>query len=301
MKTKFTKQEKVVKSTKKTKNGNKPEVTNTSDGVTNSTPETQTSKPVQLHTLYNGIDLQGFTQKELDYEQELYREEKKKYTGKRKSFLHTLPIDHPLIQSISKKWSHLVYQWEVNRIPVGGNRRDDIQVINDFKQLRESNLNKILLVLNDGSEVLWDFSNLDSGLNLFFPEMLDVPTTNGSIIGNFKDFKKFLYGYENKILNHLTIIVNEGNVYNIFKQMCRLSLGTTPVGNFPSRIGMFIIMESYYETLLRYRCIPNDNFIIHSPCSGWGGRLLSTLCVFKRMREDYRRRFGKQLHVSGLN
>jgi hypothetical protein len=217
MKTKFTKKEKVVKSTKKTKKSDNPEVSNSSNGVTNSTPEFQTSKPVQLRTIYNGIDFQGFSQKELDYEQELYMEEKKKYSGEGTLFLRDLPIDHPLIQSISKKWSYLVYQWDMFRIPVGGNKSDDIQIINDFKQLRNCSLNDILLELNDGTLVLWDFSNLDSGLNQHFPEMLNVQTTNGSIIGNFKDFKKFLKGYEDKILNHPTTIVNESNVYDIFK------------------------------------------------------------------------------------
>jgi len=294
---------KQVKSTKTSKNVKKvdvPEVTNTSNVVTNSTPVTQTSKTVQLRTLYNGIDLQGFTQEELDYEKELYREEQKRYTGKGKTFLHTLPEEHPLIQSIKPKWLHLVNQWEKFRIPVGGNKRTDIQIIEDFRKLRESNLNRILMVMNDGSEVLRDFSNRDCGLNQYFSEMLDVPTTKGSVIGNFKDFEKFLKGYENKILNHPNTIVNEKNIYQIFKQMCRISLGTTPVGNFPSMIGMFIIMESYFETLFRYRCIPNDNFVFHSPCSGWGGRLLSVLSVFNRMREDYKMRFGRQLHVTYL-
>ena len=191
---------KQVKSIKSLKNVNKidePEVTNTSSGVTNSTPETQTSKTVQprLRTMYNGIDFQGFSQEELDYEQELYREEKKKYTGMGKSFLHTLPNDHPLIQSISKKWSYLVYQWDKFRIPVGGNKSDDVQIINDFKQLRNCSLNDILLELNDGTLVLRDFTNLDSGLNQHFPEMLDVPTTKGSIIGNFKDFEKLTLNF----------------------------------------------------------------------------------------------------------
>ena len=301
MKTKFTKQVKVVKSTKKTKKSDKPEVTTTSDGVTNSTTETQTSKTVQLRTLYNGIDFQGFTQKELDYEMELYMEEKKKYTGEGKSFLRDLPIDHPLIQSISKKWSYLVYQWDKFRIPVGGNKSDDVKIINDFKQLRNCSLNDILLELNDGTLVLWDFTNLDSGLNQHFPEMLDVPTINGSIIDGFKDFKRFLYGYEDKILNNPTTIVNECNVYNIFKQMCRLSLGTTPVVNFPSRIGMFILMESYYETILLNNGIQNDNFVFLDHCSGWSSRLLSTLCVFNRMREHYRRLFKRELHVTYLS
>lgn len=296
-------QKKVKKSEEKTSNGVQPDVSGEVHNVKNITEEPkefENSHTPKLRTLYNGIDLQGFSQKELDYEQELYRQEKNKYTGKGKTFLHTLPENHPLIQVIKPKWLHLVNQWDKFRIPVGGNKRTDSQIINDFKQLRESNLNRILMVLNDGSEVLCDFSNRDCGLNQFFPEMLNVPTTNGSVIDGLKDFRRFLYGYESKILNHPKTIVHEGNISSIFKEMCRLTLGTTPVGNFPSMVGMFIIMESYFETLMRYRCIPNDNFMIHSPCSGWGGRLLSVLSVFNRMREDYRMRFGRQLHLTYL-
>ncbi len=304
MKTNSTKQRKKEKSSKKTRRNNTPEVSGEVKKEKNIVVEpekTEGSNTPKLRTLYNGIDLQGFSQEELDYENELYKEESEKYTGVGKTFLHTLPLDHPLIQSISKKWSYLVYQWDMFRIPVGGNKSDDIQIINDFKQLRNCSLNDILLELNDGTLVLWDFSNLDSGINQYFPEMLNVRTINGSIIEGLKDFKRFLYGYENKILNHPNTIVNEGNVHNVFKQMCRLSLGTTPVVNFPSRVGMFIIMESYYETLLLNHGIPNDNFIILDPCTGWSGRFLSTLCVFNRMREDYLRRFGKQLNVTYLS
>jgi len=236
-----------------------------------------------------------------EHRKKLYQEEKKKYNRNCKSFLNTLPNEHPLIQMISKKWCHMVNQWIVKRIPVGGNKSDDIQIINDLRQLSMDDLSDILIVLKDGSEILWDFTNLDSGLNQFFPEMLNVPTTNGSVIEGFMDFKKFLKGYENKILNHPTILVTESNIYQVFKNMCRMSLGTTPVGNFPSRIGMFIIQESFYDTLLRYKCIPCDNFVILDPCSGWGGRLLSTLCMFHRLREEYLKRVGRQLHVTYLS
>jgi hypothetical protein len=298
------KQEKSNKSSKKIENGDIPEVTKTNKEVTDSTPQTEPSKispAPRLRILYNGITLPGCTQEELDIEKKLYQEEKKKYNGKFKSFLNTLPNEHPLIQIISKKWSYLVNQWIVYRIPVGGNKSDDIQIIDDLRQLSMDDLTKILRVLKDGTKILWDFTNRDSGLNQYFSEMMDVPTTNGSVIGGFMDFKKFLTGYENKILNHPTILVTENNIYNIFKEMCRMSLGTTPVGNFPSKIGMFIIMESFYETILRYGCIPNDNFVILDPCSGWGGRLLSTLCIFNRVREEYMKRVGRQLHVTYLS
>jgi hypothetical protein len=297
------KQVKSTKSLKKIKKVDVPEVTNTSNGVTNSTPESKTPKnsPAhQLRTLYNEFDLSDFTQQKLDMEQRMYKKEKKKYKGKGKTFLKTLPKEHPLIQIIKGKQDNLYNQWITKGIPVGGVKRDDIQVISDFKQLRLKDLSDVLWISDDGEYCLHDFTNLDCGLNLFFPEMSSVPTINGSVNDCLTDFDRFLTGYESKILNHPTETITEKNIYCIFKQMCRMSTGTTPVGNFPTMVGMFIILESFYETLIRYKCIPGDNFVILDMCTGWGGRLLSSLCIFHRLREEYLKRVGRQLHVTYL-
>ena len=304
MKTKFTKQEKTVKSTKKTQDDDKPEVTVGLNEEPNSTPELKTPKKplsIQLRTLYNDFDLSDFTQEKLDFEKQLYKEEKIKYTGKGKSFLKTLPKEHPLIQIIKEKQDKLYNQWITKGIPVGGVRRNDKQIISDFKQLELKDLSDVIWTSDEGESCLCDFTNLDCGLNLYFPEMMSVPTINGSVIDCLTDFDRFLTGYENKILNHPTKIVTEKNIYCIFKQMCRLSTGTTPVGNFPTKIGMFIILESFYDTLLRYKCIPGDNFVICDPCTGWGGRLLSTLCMFHRLKDEYLKRVGRQLHVTYIS
>ena len=83
--------------------------------------------------------------------------------------------------------------------------------------------------------------------------------------------------------------------------MCRISTNTQPVGNFPTMVGMFIIFDSYYQTLMDCKYIPNDNFVILDPCAGWGGRLLGTLCIFHTLREDYLKRYGRQLYVTYLS
>jgi len=66
-------------------------------------------------------------------------------------------------------------------------------------------------------------------------------------------------------------------------------------------VGMWIISQSYFQTLDIYNGVPNDNFVVLDPCSGWGSRLQSTLCVFNRLRVDYYYRYGRQLHVSYLS
>ena len=41
--------------------------------------------------------------------------------------------------------------------------------------------------------------------------------------------------------------------------------------------------------------------VVLDVCSGWGSRLLGTLCVFNRLRVDYYNRFRKQLHITYLS
>jgi hypothetical protein len=301
------KQEKSNKSTKKIENSDIPEVTKTNKKVTGSTPKTELSKnspASQLRTLYNSFSMSDFTQEKLDLEKRMYEEEKKKYTGKNKNFLSSLPLDNPLIIILQGIHRNLLHQWITKMIPVGGNKKSDSTIISNWRKLRVKSFDEVLRLGTDGCwNVLWDFTNLDSGLNQCFPEMMDVETVNGSVIDCLleENRNRFLYGYESKILNNPRLEVTEKNIYSLFKQMCRISTGTQPVVNFPTMVGIWIISDSYFHTLSVYNGVPNDHFVVLDPCSGWGSRLLGTLCVFHRLKEDYFYRYGKQLHVSYLS
>ena len=258
----------------------------------------------RLRTLYNGVYLSYFNQNKLDYQRKLYQEEKKNYTGNRKYFLHTLPLDNELIKSIEEIRTMFRNLWNTKRIPIGGNRKEDYQIIRDFKNLRLEDINNVLREDNDGFwNVLWDFSPFDSGLNQYFSEMMNVDTVNGSVIDCLLDENRnrFIYGYETKILCNPRVEITEKNFFGMFKQMCRISTNTQPVVNFPCKVGMWIISDSYFHTLSIYNGVPNDHFVVSDFCSGWGSRLLSTLCMFHSLREDYLCRYGRQLHVTYLS
>ena len=295
------------KFTKNIEKGGMPEVIKYPNEILDSTPHTESSKisvVPQLRTLYNSIDLSDYTKEKLEYEKQLYEEEKKKYTGKKKSFLSTLPLDNSLIKILDGKRINLLDQWNTKRIPVGGNKREDTLIIKNFQKLRIKDVSEVFREsFDEECDILYDFTKLDCGLNSYFPEMLNVPTVNGSVIDCLqeKNRTRFLNGYENKIFNNPCVDITEKNFYSTFRQMCRISTNTQPVGNFPTMVGMFIIFDSYYQTLMDCKYIPNDNFVILDPCAGWGGRLLGTLCIFHTLREDYLKRYGRQLYVTYLS
>lgn len=271
------------KNENKSEKGDVPEVTKSSNKVKGNTPQTEQSKfspASQLRTLYNSFDLSDYTKEKLEYEKQLYDEEKKKYVGKKKSFLNTLPLTHPLIIILGGKQEKLRQLWNKKMIPVGGTRYEDWEIIRDFKQLRIEDVSDVLRLGVDGNwDVLCDFTKRKSGLNQYFPEMLGVDTVNGSVIDCLeeKNRNRFLYGYEMKILNNPRIEITKNNFFNQFKQMCRISTSTQPVCNYPTKVGMFIIQE-YFHTLSVYNGVPNDHFVVLDPCTGWGSRLLGTLC-----------------------
>lgn len=74
----------------------------------------------------------------------------------------------------------LLKNWTDKKQPLGGGRKTDEQIINDFKRLTLLNIKEILTVDTEGKEnILKYFGKLPSGLNQYFPEMLDTPIALG--------------------------------------------------------------------------------------------------------------------------
>ena len=257
----------------------------------------------RLRTVYNTFDLSDFTNEKLEYQRKLYEELKKKYSGKKKTFLSTISLDDPLIEILDAIRRKLLFQWNTRMIPVGGTRKEDEQIIKEFKHLLEILFHEVLRMGNDGiRDILHDFYNADAGLNQYFSEMMNTATVNGSVVDCLleKNRKRFIDAYECKILNNSFVEITEKNFFDVFKQMCRISTTTQPVGNFPSLVAAKIIWDAYKHSLKANKGIPNDNFVVLDPASGFAGRMLGLLSIFQKLREDYFNIYRRELHVTYL-
>jgi hypothetical protein len=259
-------------------------------------------KPKPLRTVYNGIDVDGFTLADYQMEKALYDQLKAESNDENFSLL-SLPQDNRLREIIENKRTMYLEFWNSKRIPTGGGRKSDKKILEDFKNLRSKKWKDILIKdANNNKIILWDFSSLDSGVNQYFPEMLDVPTTKGSVLDCLRDKDRFLNGYEKKILKpgFYKVEKTDSSFYSVFSQMIRMGSESHPVVNFPSLVAQYIVMESYYNTIKLNNGIENDNFVVLDECSGWAGRLAGILCSFHKLRNDYQSRYGRKLHITYL-
>jgi hypothetical protein len=93
----------------------------------------------------------------------------------------------------------LLKKWDENSQPLGGGKKTDEQIIKDFKSLTTLNIDEILTSDFAGNRnVLKYFGKAPSGINQYFPEMLDTPISLGNksisvmdVIKNEDSFRKF--------------------------------------------------------------------------------------------------------------
>ena len=155
-------------------------------------------KPKPLRTVYNGIQVVGFTLADYQLEKALYDQLKAESNDENFSLL-SLPEDNELRQIIEDKRTTNLAYWNSKRIPIMSGTKSDLQILADFRALRKKKWKDILIKdTNNRKIILKDFSPLDSGLNQYFPEMMDVPTTKKSVIDCLRDKDNFLHSYEQK-------------------------------------------------------------------------------------------------------
>jgi len=263
---------------------------------------TMCRKEIRILYQMKNVLFRDFDEETYKYEKGLYNELKKQFGAGYQS-LSDVPIDHPLIQIIEEKRTRFLDYWEKERSPIGGGTKSDLRITSDFKKLRSDEWCDVLRTDDGGNKnILWDYTSLDSGLNQYFPEMMDVPTTNGSVLDCLRDRKRFFQSYESKILKDglHRFKCDKSKFLSVFKEMIRLGSGSQPVVNFPSRVAQYIVIESYYNTIKRFDRIENDNFVVLDPAAGWSGRMLGVLCAFHKLRNDYRARYGKELYITYL-
>ena len=98
----------------------------------------------------------------------------------------------------------LLKKWNEKKQPLGGGKKTDEQIIKDFRNLSKFDDSSTLISGFDEKEnkelrnVLKFFSKQPSGINQYFPEMLDTPISLGNksksvmdVIKNKEDFQKF--------------------------------------------------------------------------------------------------------------
>jgi hypothetical protein len=247
-----------------------------------------------LHTIYNEINVNGFSYE--DYKREtILLQEMINDKGDLDS-IDLSTVDHPLLQIIESKRKYFLNEWICKNVPIGSCYKSDQQIIYDFKKLRMFNVNKILRTDN----VLYHFSHYANGLNQYFPEILATPTTSKAVVNSLENRKRFYEIYIRKLLMNgiKRQVTTSDNFSTTFHRCYKIGSWTQSAGNFHPMFMKFIVREAFKRTLRTHGRIPNDNFVIIDPCGGWAGRLIGVLSSFNELRTYYQRKTNRSLNVS---
>lgn len=93
----------------------------------------------------------------------------------------------------------LLQKWTDKKQPLGGGKKTDEQIVKDFRSLSKFDDSVTLISDEEGNRnVVKFFSKQPSGINQYFPEMLDTPISLGNkhksvmdVIKSTEDFQKF--------------------------------------------------------------------------------------------------------------
>jgi hypothetical protein len=95
----------------------------------------------------------------------------------------------------------LLKKWQTNKQPLGGGKKTDEKIIKDFRELSKFNDDLTLVCDDEGNRnIVKFFGKQPSGINQYFPEMLDTPISLGNksvsvmdVIKTTDVFQKFFY------------------------------------------------------------------------------------------------------------
>jgi hypothetical protein len=259
------------------------------------------NKNAKLHILYDKDDNHSsdLTLGIFNHLQHLLNEAQETY-----SFENPMSDDdrenHPLIKIIDSLNTKLLTDWETKRNPIGASFKSQAQIINDLKELRQFDIRNILKPDAYGYKNIFSyFKFLASGLDQYFPEMLDTQTLMKTPIDRLRDKDQFRKIFiEKLLLDGMSTLNKDGsNFCFAFHKCFRKGNFTQTVGNFQPLYMKFIILESFHAALRNKNRFINDRFVIIDPCAGWAGRLCGTLCAFHEVREIYKKRFKRELNV----
>lgn len=255
----------------------------------------------KLHILYNKddnhssdltLDIFNHLQLMLNEAQETYSLDNPMSDDEREN--------HPLIKIVDSLNAKLLIDWETKRIPIGASFKSEEQIIKDFIELRQFDINGILKPDTYGNNnILCYFKFLASGLDQYFPEMLDTKTLMKAPIDRLRDKDQFRKIFiEKLLLDGMSNLNKDGsNFCFAFHKCFRKGNFTQTVGNFQPLYMKFIILEAFHAALVYNNGLKNDCFVVVDPCSGYSGRLIGTLCAFHEVREIYKKRFRRELNL----
>jgi len=97
----------------------------------------------------------------------------------------------------------LLKNWEEKNQALGGGRKNEMKIISDLKKFKDFDASSIQMSDDSGSlDVLKTGTKLTSGINQYFPEMMDTKTQSGkSPMDVIKDSEIFLKFMERVIVN----------------------------------------------------------------------------------------------------
>lgn len=163
-------------------------------------PATLTSDTRLLHILYDDYDFNTISNLEWEDIRTMFIQDIRKIY---KYVSLNMSEDSTFRVFTEKLRLELLKNWEEKNLPLGGGRKTEMKIIHELKKFKDLDALSIRMTDDSGShDVLNTGSKLTSGINQFFPEMLNTPTQSGkSPMDVIKDPISFLKFMERVIVN----------------------------------------------------------------------------------------------------
>ena len=165
----------------------------------------------------------------------------------------------------------LLEKWQTNKQPLGGGKKTDERIIKDFRELMKFPDDQTLIPDSEGNKnVVKFFGKQTSGINQYFPEMLDTPISLGNkstsvmdVIKTKEDFQKFFHSvvYKDRMYS-FTLWYETKNisddVWNLLGKQIPIELNDEKRANFGNKLPFFFKKDNnYYKLDTTDKVIPN--------------------------------------------
>jgi len=165
----------------------------------------------------------------------------------------------------------LLEKWQTNKQPLGGGKKTDERIVKDFRELMKFPDDQTLISDSDGNQnVVKFFGKQTSGINQYFPEMLDTPISLGNkstsvmdVIKTKEDFQKFFHSvvYKDRMYS-FTLWYETKNisdeVWNLLGKQIPIELNDEKRANFGNKLPFFFKKDNnYYKLDTTDKVIPN--------------------------------------------
>lgn len=165
----------------------------------------------------------------------------------------------------------LLEKWQTNKQPLGGGKKTDERIVKDFRELMKFPDDQTLIPDSEGNKnVVKFFGKQTSGINQYFPEMLDTPISLGNkstsvmdVIKTKEDFQKFFHSvvYKDRMYS-FTLWYETKNIsddiWNLLGKQIPIELNDEKRANFGNKLPFFFKKDNnYYKLDTTDKVIPN--------------------------------------------